>query len=54
MGQAIGALAAKGAVSLKSMAQHALTAESPDAEPREEGGDTGEIFAIFVPLLGCT
>lgn len=54
MGEAIGALAAKGVVSLKSLAQHALTAESLDAEPREEGEDTGETPAIFVPVLGCT
>ncbi|CAL8464440.1 g3975 [Coccomyxa elongata] len=41
VGQAIGALAAKGVVSLKSLAQYVLEAESPDAEPREEGEDTG-------------
>lgn len=41
VGQAIGALAAKGVVSLKSLAQYVLEAESPDAEPREENEDTG-------------
>ena len=41
VGKAVGALAAKGRVSLKELAAHTLRAESPEAEPREDGEDTG-------------
>ena len=37
----MGALAGKERVSLKELASHTLRAESPEAEPREDGEDTG-------------
>ena len=38
----MGALAGKGRVSLQELAAHALRAESPEAEPREDGEETGK------------
>lgn len=44
VGKSMGALAAKGRVSLKELAAHTLRAESPEAEPREDGEDTGRVL----------
>ncbi len=41
VGKSVGALAGKGRASLKELAAHALHAESPEAEAREDGEDTG-------------
>ena len=53
VGEAIGALAAKGIVTLNAMSEYVLTAESQDADgdAREEGEDTG--MPAFAACAEC-